>query len=357
MRIPPESLTPEMQKKREERARKRTLAKTPEASAAAAAAAQAEAEARQRQRRQRDESDVEALRQWAVRDSAGNVCELVDIGANLVMVNSENLAGQLARCAVAGVSRILVTGTSVTGSERALELVRRSSEMQPGVRLFCTAGVHPHDASTCDGRTIEALRSLARNSECVAIGECGLDYDRMFSRREVQLEWFERQARLAAELDMPLFVHERDLEADKGAPLGSADDLIRILSSAGVRPERVCVHCFTGSHEVLAKYVECGYHIGLTGFVAMRERGAHVRQAIASGLLPLSRVLTETDSPFMKPDKTFLPDVKSLQRGQNEPCNVPAVARALAELYDLPVEQVAKQTTANACEFFRLTRR
>jgi TatD DNase family protein len=297
------------------------------------------------------------LRQWAIRDSAGNVCELVDIGANLVKVNPENLANQLARCAVAGVSRILVTGTSVTGSERALELVRRSSEMQPGVRLFCTAGVHPHDARTCDGRTLEALRALARNSECVAIGECGLDYDRMFSRREVQLEWFERQARLAAELDMPLFVHERDLEADKGAPLGSAADLIRILGFAGVRPERVCVHCFTGCHEVLTEYVKCGYRIGLTGFVAMRERGAHVREAIAAGLLPLSRVLIETDSPFMKPDKTFLPDVKSLQRGQNEPCNVPAVARALAELYDLPVEQVAKQTTANACEFFRLTRR
>ena len=124
--------------------------------------------------------------------------------------------------------------------------------MQPGVRLFCTAGVHPHDARTCDGCTLEALRALARNSECVAIGECGLDYDRMFSRREVQLEWFERQARLAAELDMPLFVHERDLEADKGAPLGSAADLIRILGSAGVRPERVCVHCFTGCHEVLS---------------------------------------------------------------------------------------------------------
>merc|ERR1719316_2104218 len=125
----------------------------------------------------------------------------------------------------------------------------------------------------------------------------------MFSPRDVQLKWFEAQARLAAELQMPLFLHERDRDPDKGEPLGSAADLMRVLEAAGVEPERVCVHCFTGSTDVLQTYVRRGFRIGLTGFVGMRKRGAHVREAVASGLLPLEQLMVETDAPFMKPDK------------------------------------------------------
>lgn len=344
-----------MLSKRAERAKKQAQAQTPEAIAAAAAKKKEEDEAKRAERAKRDEQDAQTLQQWAIKDeSDGKACELIDIGANLVKAKGPDaLVGQLRRCEQAGVTGVLVTGTSVKASQRALTLAQ-SSLPAAAVQLYCTAGVHPHDAKSCDAGTVATLRELLRQPECVAVGECGLDYGRMFSPRDVQLKWFEAQARLAAELQMPLFLHERDRDSDKGEPLGSAADLMRVLEAAGVEPERVCVHCFTGSVDVLQTYVRRGFRIGLTGFVGMRKRGAHVREAVASGLLPLEQLMVETDAPFMKPDKEFLPDVKGLKKGQCEPCLVPAVVRALAELYRLPPSAVAKATTANARRFFGL---
>lgn len=181
----PFELTPEILAKREERARQRAARQTPEALAAAAAAAEAEAEAKRELRRQRDAMDASTLSAWAVVDRAGGggACDLVDIGANLIKVKSDDaLVEQLRRCELCGVSRVIVTGTSVTNSKRALELARRPR--RGGVTLFSTAGVHPHDAKSCDAKTtIPALRELLSSPECVAVGECGLDYDRMFSPR------------------------------------------------------------------------------------------------------------------------------------------------------------------------------
>jgi TatD DNase family protein len=353
MRTP--ELTPEMLHKRKERAKKKKQAQTPEALASAAAVAAAEAEAKRESRRLREEQDAQALRQWGIKDESGAVCELVDIGANLVKLKSrEALDGQLQRCELTGVTRVLVTGTSVSASRNALALAR-SIPPDAAVRLFCTAGVHPHDAKSCNEQTISTLKALAQAPECVAIGECGLDYDRMFSARDVQLLWFERQVALAAELAMPLFLHERDRDTHKGKPLGSAADLMRILDSSGVQPEKVCIHCFTGSPENLREYARRGYRIGLTGFAAMRARGAHVREAVAAGQLPLEQLLLETDAPFMKPDKEFLPSAcNAIIRGQCEPCVVPAVARALAECYRLPADEIARVTTATARGFFGL---
>ena len=209
-----------------------------------------EVEAKREARRARDAADAATLRKWAVRDGQGSPCELIDIGANLIKTKGDGaVEEQLRRCELTGVGGVIVTGTSVVDSRRALKLVR--STAAHAVKLYCTAGVHPHDAKSCDEETISVLREMLQAPECVAVGECGLDYDRMFSRREVQLEWFERQAVLAVEQGMPLFLHERDVDADKGAPLGSAADLMGILDRAGVPPKRVCVHCFTGGEEAL----------------------------------------------------------------------------------------------------------
>ena len=153
---------------------------------------------------------------------------------------------------------------------------------------------------------------------------------------------------------MPLFLHEREVDADKGPSLGSHTDLLSVLGSAGVRPERACVHCFTGSAEQMRAYADLGHPVGLTGFVAMSARGAHVRAALRDGALPLAQLMLETDAPFMKPDKERLPDVKLLRRGQCEPCVVPAVAYAVAECYGVSAEEVARVTTANARGFFGL---
>ena len=360
MTTEPIELTAEMLAKREARAKARAAKQTPEARAAAEAKAAAEVEAKREARRQRDVADAATLRAWAIRGRGrdGDVLPLVDIGANLVKSRgSSSLDEQLQRCALTGVTRVLVTGTSVSTSRRTLELVRTASSSatcQPDVRLYCTAGVHPHDAKSCDARTLAALEELLEAPECVAVGETGLDYDRMFSPREVQLLWFEQQARLAVLKKKPLFLHERDLDADKGPPLGSHSDLVRVLDAAGVAPESACVHCFTGSSDHLRDYVDRGFRIGLTGFVTMAERGAHLREALRAGALPLSHIMLETDAPFMKPDKERLPDVKLLRRGQCEPCVVPAVAYAVAECLGVAPEEVARATTANARAFFGL---
>jgi hypothetical protein len=202
---PPPELTPEILAKRTARAEKRAWQLSPEGQAAAREAAAAEVEAKREQRRQRAEEEASTLHEWAIRGDDGESCPLIDIGANLIKTckGEDSLGQQLRRCQLTGVGRVIVTGTSVSASERALALVRASTESgQAAVRLHCTAGVHPHEARTCDANTIGALRSLSQATECVAIGECGLDYDRMFSARKVQLEWFERQAALAAELDL-----------------------------------------------------------------------------------------------------------------------------------------------------------
>eukprot|EP00438_Fugacium_kawagutii_P017578 Skav222241 [mRNA] locus=scaffold3059:165090:175699:- [translate_table: standard] len=199
------------------------------------------------------------------------------------------------------------------------------------------------------------LRKLAASPGCVSIGECGLDYDRMFSPREVQLQWCREQVELAVELEMPLFLHERDRDPSKGKKLGSAADLQEILQDSKVDPKKVCVHCFTGSKEDLQHYVAQGYFIGLTGFAAMKRRGAHIRQMLEAGDIPVQQLMLETDCPFMMPDKEYLPDVLGIAGRKNEPCSMPAVCRAVAECLKIPPEQGLKAGHEKAFEEAMMT--
>ncbi|HEU4533574.1 MAG TPA: TatD family hydrolase, partial [Polyangiaceae bacterium] len=167
--------------------------------------------------------------------------ELVDIGVNLGHRSFANdREAVIERALAAGVRAIVCTGTSVKGSREALALARR----RPG-QLFATAGVHPHDAARCDGSTAAALRELAADPAVVAIGECGLDFNRDFSPRPVQVEWFRRQLALAKELSMPLFLHERD----------AAATFLEALDAERPAPETVVVHCFTGDEPTLREYL------------------------------------------------------------------------------------------------------
>ncbi|CAK9036840.1 unnamed protein product [Durusdinium trenchii] len=287
-------------------------------------------------------------------------CDLVDIGANLGKCSEQDLAAQLVRAAAAKVNHVILTGCSVKGSRDARRICEQwtggeawekimkcvgaaarheieGTSLDRLPQLNFTAGVHPHDAKSCDSNTMAVLRELAAAPGCVSIGECGLDYDRMFSPREVQLEWCRKQVDLAVELGMPLFLHERDRDSNKGRPLGSSVDLRRILSESKVDPKKVCIHCFTGNGEDLRQYVSAGYFIGLTGFAGMKKRGAHIRQLLEQGALPLQQLMIETDCPFMLPDKEYLPDKLGIAGRKNEPCSMPAVCRAIAECLKAPL--------------------
>ncbi|KAK0393077.1 hypothetical protein QR680_000044 [Steinernema hermaphroditum] len=176
--------------------------------------------------------------------------KLVDIGANLAHPSFErDYSDVLARARKAGLKKIIVTGCSVKSSTVAGE----KAQEHPGF-LYCTAGVHPHDAKTFNEETIYQLRELLKKDNCVAVGECGLDFNRNFSSREDQLHAFEQQLILACELQKPLFIHEREASVD----------MVKLLKKHSGRLPPAVIHCFTGTAEEAQAYIDMGLYIGLT---------------------------------------------------------------------------------------------
>lgn len=260
--------------------------------------------------------------------------ELIDIGVNLTNRSFHaDLSEVMRRAVLAGVSRQVVSGTSILESRAAAELAAEHRGT-----LFCTAGVHPHNAKQCDDGTIAALQGLASLPQTVAIGECGLDFNRDFSPRPVQLEWFERQVELAIELQMPLFVHERDA--------GTA--MIDILGRHRAAVPAAVVHCFTGDGATLDAYLELDLHIGITGWICDERRGQHLREIV--GRIPADRLMLESDAPYLTP--RTMPEKP--KHGRNEPAFLVHVLNAVAECTGRSREQVAAETTTTAERFFGL---
>jgi TatD DNase family protein len=274
---------------------------------------------------------------------------LIDIGANLTSTAfRDDLPAVLARAEAAGVEAIVVTGTDLGDSAGAAALARAHPQ------LYATAGVHPHhakdvasDAGT-DGGTaakpawIEALRALADQPRVVAIGECGLDFDRNFSPRAAQLRCFEAQLALAAELALPVFLHERAAHADFVAVVRNHR---RGLGAA-------VVHCFTGTGPELDAYLGLDLHIGITGWICDERRGLHLRALVPR--IPGPRLMLETDAPYLLPRTLRAAQKKGRDARRNEPSFLPAVLATLAESRNEAPEQTAQITTATARTFFRL---
>ncbi|RUS43328.1 TatD family hydrolase [Cohnella sp. AR92] len=256
--------------------------------------------------------------------------QTIDIGVNLMHRSFHPDREQVVeRAAAANVSPLIITGTSLRSSQEAA----RYAERYPG-KLYSTAGVHPHDAKSCNPDTMTKLRELAVQPQVVAIGECGLDYNRDFSPRDAQRKWFGEQIRLALELDMPLFLHERD----------AFPDFVSILREHGA-PKAV-VHCFTGTYAELKAYLDMGLYIGITGWICDERRGRHLKDLIK--MIPLNRLMIETDAPFLTPR-----DLKTKPAdGRNEPAFLPHIVQAIARSLGRSAEEVAEATTATAAQFF-----
>src|SRR5215467_4056439 len=263
--------------------------------------------------------------------------ELIDIGVNLLhkhfFADRDDAIG---RAIKAGVSTMIVTGTSVKESQAALALARKKPEV-----LYCTAGVHPHNARSCDEAAIAALRHLGGCDQVVAIGECGLDFNRDFSPRNQQERWFEAQVELACDLGLPLFLHERDAH----------DRFVSILGRYRNRISNAVVHCFTGTERELAAYLDLDLHIGITGWICDERRGVHLRDLIR--LIPLNRLMLETDAPFLTP-RNMPVRPKS---GRNEPAFLTHVLHAVAAAIGRDDEEVAAATTRTARAFFGIVDR
>ncbi|MGH8739303.1 MAG: TatD family hydrolase [Burkholderiales bacterium] len=256
--------------------------------------------------------------------------QLIDIGANLTHAAFQSdLAEVVERAKGAGVAQIIVTGTAVDESLAATHLADRFG-------LYATAGVHPHHARDCGPSTIPALKEIAAHPRVVAIGECGLDFNRNYSPHPDQEKWFVAQLELGIELGKPLFLHSRDAHPRFSQIVGS------------LKPAKAVAHCFTGEKEELHAYLDLGLYVGITGWICDERRGRHLVELVRD--VPRDRLLLETDSPYLTPR-----DLKPQPRARrNEPAFLPHILRAVARALGRPAAEVAADTTRNAMAFFGL---
>jgi len=289
--------------------------------------------------------------------SASSCCYcLVDIGVNLGHPSFvKDFEKVLERAKEAGLLKVMITGSCEKTTLQASKLAAEN----PGF-LYYTAGVHPHEAKEfVEGSTIQFLKAHLKNPACVAVGECGLDFNRNFSPRDQQLNAFEKQVQLACELGKPLFIHERDAHTE----------MVEILSRHGAKLPPAVIHCFTGTADQAKVYLDMGLYIGLTGFLWKDRSENGVKFALKSRLIPLDRLLLETDAPFMYPkvnDKKIPAEIrerftqkaldlhKFTSFDRNEPCALPAVCEMIAGYMGVPPEEVARQTTENALRVYGL---
>jgi len=258
---------------------------------------------------------------------------LIDIGINLAHDSYDaDREAVLARAEAAGVVQMVITGSTLESTRRALELARA----HPG-RLFATAGVHPHHASELGAQREAELEELARAPEVVAVGECGLDYYRDFSPRDAQRRAFHRQLELALRLDKPVFLHQREAHADFVA-------ILREHAPAW----RGVAHCFTGSAEELSCYLELGLAIGITGWICDERRGSHLATLMPK--IPAGRLLVETDGPYLLP-RDVRPKPASRR---NEPAFLPRIAATVARARGETLESLARSSSAAARALFQL---
>ncbi len=260
--------------------------------------------------------------------------ELIDIGANLTHdAFDHDRDAVLQRAKDAGVAAMVVTGASREHSPKALEL----AQAHPGF-LYATAGVHPHHASEYSAECDAEMRALLTHAEVVAVGECGLDYNRDFSPRPAQRRAFELQLQIAADVRKPLFLHQRDAH----------DDFVAMMGNFDGRLGAAVVHCFTGEKRELFDYLDRDWHIGITGWLCDERRGAHLRELVKS--IPANRLMIETDAPYLLP-RTLEPMPKDRR---NEPMFLAHIAEELARDRGEDVAATASAGTATARAFFRL---
>ncbi|MBW2607971.1 MAG: TatD family hydrolase [Deltaproteobacteria bacterium] len=236
----------------------------------------------------------------------------------------------LSRADNAGVSGIMIVGVDKKSSAKAVTL----AESKPG--LYASVGFHPHDAKECSKEALEFLIKLAESPKVMAWGEIGLDFNRMYSPREDQERWFTHQLEVADKLNLPVILHER----------ASDGSLLEILNRH-FKPGRTgVIHCFSGSESELNQYLALGLHIGITGILTIKSRGAKLRNL--APLIPTDRILIETDAPYLTP----APEKNKTRR--NEPAFVKSVLLKLAEVRGEEPDDLARVVYENTCRLYNI---
>ncbi|QDF68656.1 hydrolase TatD [Shewanella sp. SNU WT4] len=258
----------------------------------------------------------------------------IDIAVNIIGNSMETRLEQvLADAASVGVSPIINIGSSLAESQASLELCQRFPK-----QMWTTAGTHPHHASQWDQHSQEQLRQLCQQPWVVAVGECGLDYNRDFSPRPMQRQAFSQQLALACELGLPVLMHERDAH----------DDFLAILKEYRPQLSRALLHCFTGTQAQMEAYIEQDLYLGITGWVCDERRGQELAEVVKH--IPADRLLIETDSPYLLP-RSMRPKPKS---SRNEPKYLPVISDSIASLRQQDSQEFAEQCYLNSQRFFKL---
>jgi TatD DNase family protein len=239
------------------------------------------------------------------------------------------------RAEKAGIIRILNPGIDIQSSRAAISL----ADQFP--RVYAAVGVHPNDALTWKSGTLPELTELARHAKVVAIGEIGLDYYRDRSPKELQRQIFTAQLKLAADMHLPVVIHNRDATADLIGILANWKDSL-VNSGSPLAKAPGVVHSYSSDLNSALKLVSLGFFIGFTGPITY-PKADELRQVARS--LPLDCILTETDAPFLAPQP---------KRGaRNEPAFVRFVAEKLADSRGITIHALTEAVKVNANKLFQ----
>lgn len=249
---------------------------------------------------------------------------LFDTHAHLNDVQFDNDREQLLSD-IRNMGHYVEIGTDIESSIAAADLADRYDF------VYAAAGIYPHCTADITLEDIDSLREICRRQKVVAIGEIGLDYHYDDTAPEIQRKWFDIQLDLCAELDLPVAIHTRDAMRD------TIDILRRHSDVNGI------IHCYSGSAESAKILLDMGYYISFAGPVTFKKSR---KLAEAAAVVPIDRLLIETDSPYLAPDP---------HRGhRNNPLLVECVARRIAEIKEMSFEEVARKTYDNAMRAYRI---
>lgn len=233
----------------------------------------------------------------------------------------ENMLGSLKESGICGV---INCGADLDSSKASIAL---SEEYD---YIYAACGVHPEEVDGLPENYIEILRELSKSPKCVAIGEIGLDYYWRQDNKELQKKVFEEQILLAKELNLPIIVHDREAH----------DDTLNILKKH--KPKGV-LHCFSGSAEMAKEVLRLGMYIGLGGALTFKNARKPVEVA---EMLPLEKLLLETDCPYMAP--------VPMRGKRNYSGYIPYIAERVAEIKGIAPQEVLDTTSKNAKQLFNI---
>lgn len=250
------------------------------------------------------------------------------------------------RARKSGIACMVNIGSSLEGSEKSVALAKKYD------CIYATVGLHPHEADSYNDGIGKRLKELSAEKKVVAIGETGLDFFKNYSQRDNQEKLFQTMLGLAKDLELPLVIHSREAQ----------EDIIKILKR--YLPLRAVVHCFSGDEHFLNECLALGFYVSFTCNITYPVKLSNIGRDPAGGskliqrdkkaqnlrelvkMTPLDRLMLETDAPFLSPE--------GFRGRRNEPLQVRLLAEEISRVKGAVIEEVARQTTENAKQFFNL---